>query len=57
MTPTITPEMIDRAARHLRETQQAGKKLTPWADLPNSPKRKWIELARGTLNAAIGHTA
>lgn len=43
---------IDAGARYLRETQQGGKKLTPWSDLPNSTKRKWRALAEGALRAA-----
>lgn len=46
--------LVDKAARHLRETTQASKAyaLAPWANLPKSAKKKWVELARGTLEAA-----
>lgn len=43
---------IDNAARHLRETLQAGKTLTPWKMTPNATKKKWLALAEGTLRAA-----
>lgn len=43
---------IDAAAKHLRETLQAGKKLTPWEKTPAATKKKWIALARGTLLVA-----
>jgi len=43
---------IDRAAKHLRDTQQSGKRLTPWEDTPRATKRKWVALAEGTLEAA-----
>lgn len=49
----ITTVMIDRGARYLRETHGAGKRLTPWADTPNSVKKKWIALATGVLTAAL----
>lgn len=49
----MTEDQIDRAARHLRETTQAGKKLTPWGALPKSSKKKWLVLAEGTLKAAF----
>jgi hypothetical protein len=52
-TGEITLEEIDRAARYLRETQQAGKKLTPWVTTPNASKKKWLVLAEGTLRAAL----
>lgn len=48
----ITEDQIDRAARYLRETQQAGKTLNPWAGLSRSAKKKWIALAAGALHAA-----
>lgn len=53
----ITGAMIDRAARYLRETQGAGKRLTPWATTLASTKRKWLRLAEGTLRAAQGTEA
>lgn len=43
---------IDAAARHLRETLQAGKRLTPWNVTPPATKRKWLKLAEGTLRSA-----
>ncbi len=45
-------QAIDRAAKYLRETLQAGKRLTPWEQTPKFTKRKWIILAEGTLKAA-----
>lgn len=47
-------EAIDRAARHLRETQQGGKRLTPWDETAKATKKKWLALAEGTLRAAAG---
>lgn len=44
---------VDAGAKWLRETQQAGKRLVPWEDLPNSTKKKWREYARGVVNAAL----
>jgi hypothetical protein len=44
---------IDAAAKYLRETNQAGKRLTPWEETPKSTKRKWLALAEGALRAAI----
>lgn len=49
----VTDEMVDAAARYLRETMQAGKKLTPWPVTLKATKRKWLDLARGTLDAAL----
>jgi hypothetical protein len=48
----VTDAMVDRAAKHLRETQQGGKQLTPWEATPKATKRKWLDLARGTLLSA-----
>lgn len=48
----ITLEMIDAAARHLRETTQSGKSLTAWDKLPKGGKKKWMVLAASTLAAA-----
>jgi hypothetical protein len=55
---SISAEAIDRAAKHLRETTQKSgtPNMKPWADLPKSVKKKWIELATGTLKAAAGDT-
>lgn len=50
----IDTDAIDRAAKHLRETLQAGKRLTPWEDTPKATKKKWLALAEGTLRAALG---
>ena len=49
---TVTPEMIDAGARYLRETQQAGKRLTPWDETPNATRKKWRMWAEGVLRAA-----
>lgn len=43
---------IDKAAKHLRETLQAGKNLTPWEATPKSTKKKWLSLAEGALVAS-----
>lgn len=43
---------IDKAARHLRETMQAGKRLTPWDQMSKARKRKWLALSAGTLEAS-----
>jgi len=48
----MSPEQIDAAAKYLRETLQAGKRLTPWTETPNATKKKWIALAAGALAAA-----
>lgn len=56
MTEAITPEQIDRAARYLRETQQAGKILTSWESTPKATKKKWLALAEGALRAALQAT-
>jgi hypothetical protein len=48
-----TEKQIDAAARFLRETQQAGKQLTPWPMTAKATKRKWLVLAEGTLRAAF----
>jgi hypothetical protein len=50
----IDADTIDRAAKHLRETLQAGKRLTPWEGTPKATKKKWLALAEGTLRAALG---
>lgn len=50
----VSDEQIDCAARYLRETQQAGKMLTPWETTPKTTKRKWLALAAGALRAAHG---
>lgn len=47
-------EAVDAGAKFLRETQQAGKRLTPWADTPRATKKKWLKLSYGTISAAIG---
>ncbi len=47
----MTQDAIDAAAKHLRETMQAGKKLTPWEATPKATKKKWLALAEGTLRA------
>jgi hypothetical protein len=47
-------EAIDAAAKHLRETLQSGKKLTPWDATLKATKKKWIALAEGALGAAFG---
>ena len=51
-TNPITSEAIDAAARYLRETMQAGKRLTPWETTPKSTKKKWLILSEGALRAA-----
>ena len=43
---------IDAAARYLRETMQAGKRLKAWSETDRATKRKWLALAEGTLEAA-----
>lgn len=48
----MSDEQIDAAAQYLRETLQAGKRLTPWPDTPKATKKKWIFLAAGALAAA-----
>lgn len=50
----MTAEMIDAAARHLRETMHGGKRLTPWAETAKATKKKWLVLAEGALRAAEG---
>lgn len=50
----ITEAMVDRAAKVLRETTQAGKRLNEWSDLPRSAKKKWLNLAHTVLDAALG---
>jgi hypothetical protein len=45
---------VDAAARYLRETLQAGKRLTPWENTPKATKKKWIALAEGALLSAGG---
>ena len=51
----VSEDAIDRAARYLREITQASKgtKLLAWNDLPNGPKKKWLDVARRTLEAAV----
>jgi len=49
----LTPEMIDAGAKYLRETQQAGKSLTQWENVPHSTKKKWLALSAGVLGAAL----
>jgi hypothetical protein len=49
----ITDEQIDRAARYLRETMQAGKNLTPWETTIKQTKKKWLVLARGTIRRSF----
>jgi len=45
-------QQIDRVARYLRETMQAGKNLTHWEVTNKSTKKKWIALATGALKSA-----
>ncbi len=50
----ITEEGIDRAAKYLRETKQASQAhLLPWDRVAKSAKKKWLVLAKGTLEAAL----
>jgi hypothetical protein len=53
MADRVTEAMVDAAAKHLRETMQACKKLTPWETAPKVTKKKWLALAAGTLEAAL----
>lgn len=54
MTMEITDAMIDRAAQYLRETKQASQAhLLPWDRVAKSAKKKWLVLAKGTLEAAF----
>lgn len=48
-----TQEMIEAGAKYLRETQQAGKRLTPWDATPKATKKKWLVLSEGVLCAAL----
>jgi hypothetical protein len=48
-----TEEQIDRAAKYLRETMQAGKNLTPWEVTLKATKKKWLVLAAGVLRVAF----
>ncbi|GHH09473.1 hypothetical protein GCM10008023_06200 [Sphingomonas glacialis] len=50
---TITEAMVAAGAKHLRNTQQAGKRLTPWEETPRATKKKWLALSEGTLRAAF----
>ena len=50
---TPTQEQIDRTAQFLRNGKQGGKALMPWNNLSNSKKKKWQDLAEGTLKAAF----
>lgn len=52
MTEEVTDAMIDAGARYLRETQQAGKRLTAWEETPRATKKKWLALSEGTLRSA-----
>lgn len=52
MVQKASDERIDAVAQYLRETLQAGKRLTPWQDTPKATKKKWIFLATGALDAA-----
>lgn len=45
-------DQIDRAAKYLRDTTQAGRRLTPWEQTPKASKKKWTALAAGVLVAA-----
>lgn len=47
-----TAWQIDAAARYLRETLQAGKRLKAWSETDRATKKKWLALAQGTLEAA-----
>lgn len=47
-----TGEEIDAGAEALRQHDQGGKKLRPWAELPNSAKRKWRDRASIVFSAA-----
>jgi len=48
-----TPQQIDAGAKYLRETLQAGKRLTPWDETPRATKKKWLALSEGVLCAAL----
>lgn len=52
MTNEPTEQQIDAAAKYLRESHGAGKRLTPWAETLRSTKKKWLLLAEGVLRAA-----
>lgn len=47
-----TAAQIDAAARYLRETLQASKRLKAWSETERATKKKWLSLAEGTLDAA-----
>jgi len=49
----VDAAQIDAGARYLREVQQSGKKLTPWAETPKATKKKWLALSEGVLRAAL----
>lgn len=54
MATPPTEVMIDRAAQYLRETKQASQAhLLPWDRVAKSAKKKWLVLAKGTLEAAL----
>lgn len=42
---------VDSVAQRLRQRQQGGKALLPWAHVSNASKKKWIDLAVFTLDA------
>ncbi|WP_353194583.1 hypothetical protein [Pusillimonas noertemannii] len=49
----FTDAQIDAGAKFLRETLQAGKRLTAWEMTPKATKKKWLALSEGTLMAAL----
>lgn len=53
VTGQPTDTQIDAGAAALRQRLQGGKKIRPWQELPNGPKRKWRDYAAVVLCAAF----
>lgn len=54
--PEPTARQIDAGAEALRQHEQGGRILRPWADLPNSDKKKWRLKAQLVLRSAFDQT-
>lgn len=51
-----TARQIDAGAEALRQHEQGGRILRPWADLPNCDKKKWRIKAQTVLRSAFDQT-
>lgn len=48
---TFSQSQINATAEALRQHEQGGRILRPWADLPNHDRKKWLTKACVVLGA------